>query len=419
MIYDAAILILERAASATRSPTDALAILNVLPRSSDHEVLAAVLSRGFPEFHPKLAVKQGHPHLLRYFPRRVLFAALEQTVGMTAKLGDLTALMALWELAGPGTIGRAVWKVASQDKFGNTSLLGALMTHGHPDVLDWLANTASNTNLGLAWDDSSIWEQAATHAHFHVLQWDLERGYLGQLTPGLALMSATKGDTTLLEHWIATQFDPIGAMDELQSAPDYSKFLETAAIPALDWWWIHIAKQSDLPEPSTFSDIVESALCGDMVTIEWWWTRYLHHRTPEHTFVVLATLEYAGWELTAVGTEWLWQHSHSSGTHWGATVHKHAFGFAPDWHDIDPSRFLEPMDGNVSALMLMRWWLEKWAYIDCIVWVSTIFVNNYVRNGNVEELDYHLHATHKRYVDWGSEMVEIAIAHGQLRVLEW
>ncbi|KAI9218275.1 hypothetical protein BC828DRAFT_389094, partial [Blastocladiella britannica] len=62
MIGHIAYLVLARAAGATRTPEEAIAILNVLSEYRAPAVLDAALSRGFNEISPALAVKHGHGH---------------------------------------------------------------------------------------------------------------------------------------------------------------------------------------------------------------------------------------------------------------------------------------------------------------------------------------------------------------------
>ncbi|KAI9222226.1 hypothetical protein BC828DRAFT_404209 [Blastocladiella britannica] len=71
--------------------------------------LAAVLSRGFPEYSPALALKHGHAHLLARYPRHVLLDTLSDTLAATGKLGTMLGLARLWNVAGPATIGRVCW----------------------------------------------------------------------------------------------------------------------------------------------------------------------------------------------------------------------------------------------------------------------------------------------------------------------
>ncbi|KAI9216585.1 hypothetical protein BC828DRAFT_400934 [Blastocladiella britannica] len=44
-----------------------------------------------------------------------------------------------------------------------------------------------------------------------------------------------------------------------------------------------------------------------------------------------------GWKYSVATADWLWEHSHSSGTHWDPRA-ADAFPFAPDWHDLQLPR---------------------------------------------------------------------------------
>ncbi|KAI9225006.1 hypothetical protein BC828DRAFT_401779 [Blastocladiella britannica] len=274
MIDHVAHLILERAAGAARSPEAALAILNVLPQSYNPTVLVAALSRGFSEFRPAFAVEHGHGHLLPLYPRHVLFGNLDYTINAAANMADLPTLIRLWELAGPLTLGRTTWI--------DTGFLGlqyCAFTKGYLEILDWFVDATRAANLCIAWDRFH-WSSAARKGNTRAIFWALEHGYLVAVTPNLALMAATAGDLTLLEHWIASVPDEQSAFASLKRNTYYPQLLDSTSTAALNWWWIHLANSSDLPDPKKFATIVEKALCNDSTDIlEWWWARFLEHRT--------------------------------------------------------------------------------------------------------------------------------------------
>ncbi|KAI9224044.1 hypothetical protein BC828DRAFT_374473 [Blastocladiella britannica] len=68
-----------------------------------------------------------------------------------------------------------------------------------------------------------------------------------------------------------------------------------------------------LPEPGSFANIVDDVLISRFpVVVEWWWTRSLEYRTPEHLF--------GGWYETpelwqfrrVQNLDWYWQHYQES-----------------------------------------------------------------------------------------------------------
>ncbi|KAI9221751.1 hypothetical protein BC828DRAFT_414592 [Blastocladiella britannica] len=110
MIDDVAYLVLAHAAGATRSPEEAIHVLNVLPTYRAPSVLAAALSRGFHEFCPSRAIKHGLGlALLPHYPFYMLFDNLSDTLEAAGARGDLPTIELLWKLAGPSTPGRQVW----------------------------------------------------------------------------------------------------------------------------------------------------------------------------------------------------------------------------------------------------------------------------------------------------------------------
>ncbi|KAI9221387.1 hypothetical protein BC828DRAFT_381082 [Blastocladiella britannica] len=102
-------IILVRAAATARSPKDALAVLNVVPFYTDTVLRTAVLSRGFLELQPALAVKHRHAQVLPHYPSYVLFGKLEKAIETATELGGLSMHIKLWEITGPSSIGRTIW----------------------------------------------------------------------------------------------------------------------------------------------------------------------------------------------------------------------------------------------------------------------------------------------------------------------
>ncbi|KAI9222442.1 hypothetical protein BC828DRAFT_404007 [Blastocladiella britannica] len=145
IIDHVAYLVLERAAGATLTPDDALAVLNVLPATRAPSVLLAVLSRGFKELCPTLAIEHGHDlAVLPNYPSYILFDGRAETLVAAATHGDLPTVQLLWKLTGPTTPGRHVW-------LANDGFISAEMEHGHTSTLEWLAKTAPTAVDALEW----------------------------------------------------------------------------------------------------------------------------------------------------------------------------------------------------------------------------------------------------------------------------
>ncbi|KAI9215761.1 hypothetical protein BC828DRAFT_410197 [Blastocladiella britannica] len=128
------------------------------------------------------------------------------------------------------------------------------------------------------------WDQAAEAGHTAVLNWALAHGHPFQLLPHQALLSARHADPSVVEWWIATQPSRETAMAALSSTDALCSATSQGAINSLDWWWEITG--SSLPSPADMKEIGNAALYSDSpeVVVEWWWMRFLEHRTPDHTF---------------------------------------------------------------------------------------------------------------------------------------
>ncbi|KAI9216034.1 hypothetical protein BC828DRAFT_394351 [Blastocladiella britannica] len=410
MIDHVASRILAHAAGSTSSPEESLTILNVLLRHDS--VLAAVLSRGFKEFSPPSAIKHGYAvRLLPCYPRLILVGTLKDTITSAAKFDALPALVKLWELAGPKTVGRAVWLMADSLEFLETAV-----RHGRLSILEWFDGVARAANITVPWSEVS-WENVAVHGHVTVLCWALERRYLDHITPDYALLSASTGDITLLEQWIASQPSKVAAMAVLTQSEEYETFFQTASVATLDWWWIRLADSSQLPEPDMLVLIFQTSLCGkDMAVVEWWWSRFLAHKTPQHTCIGSVAILRHGWGLSLEGAQWLWRHSHYTGTNWDADLK--AFEFASDWHDVRLP--MAAFRSQKPTLALLEWWVAKCIVMKRKLSISSSLIGIWARTGQVEALTYLIHSPKDQLeIDWGEYLVAIALHSMQLNVLQW
>ncbi|KAI9223941.1 hypothetical protein BC828DRAFT_402707 [Blastocladiella britannica] len=247
MIDHVAYLILERAASSTRSPEDALIVLNVPPSARAPTVLAAALSRGFLEHKPSLAVKHGLAYLLPHYPSHVLYTHLKETLTIAAGMGALPVLEMLWQLVGPNTLGRAVWFTAQ---------------------------------FPLSWDQGS-WLHAATNGHLDMVRWGLAHGHLLELDQNVAMASTkANGDMSLFLEWASTI-----SIDELDMTDFLCRATRRGLVKVLDWWWVSVADRSVLPDPASFATITDASQASGCITmVKWWWDRFREAWTPEHTF---------------------------------------------------------------------------------------------------------------------------------------
>ncbi|KAI9217541.1 hypothetical protein BC828DRAFT_390920 [Blastocladiella britannica] len=384
MIDHVSCVVLAHAAGASRTPEDALAVLNVLPasRSSPLE-LAAALSRGFKELRPALAIKHGHAlTLLPRYPRHILFSSLNATLSAAASRGDLPTLRLLWKLAGPDTCGRPLW-IQIRDHRVVDLVIGS----GKLDALDWLDQVTTAANLDLYWDKAD-WEKPAAKGYYHVLQWGLERGRLPALTVSIVLAStAERGEIFLLDAWFATRLDKPGTVNAINYSRKSHLFFKDAPISSLEWWWTHIARGTELPDPGPFCAIIDDCFCKeDTELLEWWWPRFLEHRTPKHLFGSWELVDGRGWNFSVATAEWLWQHSHFSGTHWSRSTR--AFDFDADWHNIGLP-FLQEFD--FPTMDLMRWWTNKSVYLGQNIVVQSAAAWACMRAGRVDSLDCILH----------------------------
>ncbi|KAI9217714.1 hypothetical protein BC828DRAFT_408252 [Blastocladiella britannica] len=367
--------VLELAAGATDSPEDALEILNVLPQND--LVLTAVLSRGFGEFRPAATARRGHAQLLPHYPSHVLANNLSDTLATAARVGALPVLVKLWEIAGPTSLGRSVWF-----RHGYGGYLDMAVSHGHVHILEWLIDDIC---VPLKWD-FVYFISAIRHGHLDVIRWALARGYLANTSLSLAARFAVKGDLSLLEEY-AVLHPNLAAMESEQLLRELSGWDHTNA---LEWWWETMANRCELPEPAVFAKLTYSAIAnGKLDVVQWWWDRFLEFRTPAHKFGPLTDDTSRLLSVSRVEVaEWLWQHSHESGTHWNSTLD--AFSFAPDWKGLK-------LDTGLPQYFLPK----------------------VVRYGLVNHLNVVLHFADKISFEWNEELVCTAIGAGRLNVVKW
>ncbi|KAI9222445.1 hypothetical protein BC828DRAFT_378420 [Blastocladiella britannica] len=403
MLDHVADIALAHAAGASRSPEDAITVANVLSRARAPSVLAAVLSRGFLEHTPSNATQHGHAlDLLPHYPAYIFFDGLSATLIAAATLGSLPVLDLLWRLAGPTTLGRAIW-------FEKDGLIDHACTSGQVPVLDWILSVA---RVPIAWSPR-MWQGAANAGRTQVLHWALDRGLVKDLDLATAIVSAVHGDVSVVERWVALQPSLDAAVASLKAADTVPLIVSPQA---LDWWWA-LTGSKELPEPVPFFNIVHRALsCGSLAAVQWWWATFLDHRTPQHTFGSASIASSLHWAGSPDVAAWLWDHSHELGTAYDRELK--AFAFDADWHDV-PLRTIFTRY-SLMSLPYLQWAAAKCAALGQRLVLSKWWMDSCVAGGHVELLEYILFSPPSGLeVTWSTELVVNAVQYGRTRVLEW
>ncbi|KAI9216701.1 hypothetical protein BC828DRAFT_409195 [Blastocladiella britannica] len=261
MIDHVSDIILAHAAGAARTPVEAISVLDALPTHRAPSVLTAVLSRGFNEYQPSMAVKHGLGlALLPHYPRYILFDDIEDTLVISGACGDLLTIELLWQMAGPTTPCRPAWHA----KYG---ILANAVEHGHLTVLEWV--TRATRTAGVTEIDwlRFLWPMAATKGHAHILTWAIAQGHLTELSPYHVLLSTREGDPCIMDWWIASQPSKEAAMTELSNTRLIQNVTSMGALKTLDWWWEN-AVASLLPlNPKKMAMLLQRS---QLTMMEWW-----------------------------------------------------------------------------------------------------------------------------------------------------
>ncbi|KAI9217026.1 hypothetical protein BC828DRAFT_418430 [Blastocladiella britannica] len=381
MIDDVADNILAHAAGATFSPEEAMGVINMLPKHRAPSVLAAVLSRGFLEYRPELAIKHGHGlALLPHYPVHALFDGI---------------YMAIYAAGALGSLGSA--STPSSKPRSGTAVLAAL---------EWISR-AARTLQGdpIDWTEQS-WNDAVLGEHSKVVLWAAAQGHIKEIHGVYALISSRNGNTAIMDWWIAsTPEKKIQVI--LKNHQNLVRVTTAGAIAALDWWWTYTAAK--LPDPQTFGEIANAALAsGSTGVVEWWWTRFLEHRTPEHTFksVILRVAEFQ-----VANLDWFWKHYHQRPEY-----------FAPafEQNDACPHGLLFTVN-QWTPLPVLQWAVDKCAELGGSqkFEVSHYVINGFASAGQVDKLDLLLRSVDGLTVEWPQTLVLTAVQHGQPCALEW
>ncbi|KAI9218442.1 hypothetical protein BC828DRAFT_429321 [Blastocladiella britannica] len=390
MIDDVLYLVLSSAAGAALSPKDAQAVLNALPMYRAPTVLAAVLSRGFLEHRPKLAVKHGHAlALLPHYPPYILADDLQTTLKAAGSTGDLPTAKLLWQLVGPATAGHTDFWV------GESGFLTKAVMNGHLLVVQWFSHEARTANIQIHWTLHCQFNFAAAEGRTETAHWAIAQGLIKGISGQTALLSTQLGDTSLVEWWIMTQDSKRAAMDALSDTRLLARVSNKGLLRTLDWWWA--SSGSKLPEPDSLTRIVDAALCGrTLVVVEWWWARFLEHHTPEHTFGSL--LEIGQFNCPEI-LDWHWQKFHEKPDYFACPLERHKYP-----HGVIFSI------AHRKTLPILQWAVDKCTELGSQKLVLRhAFINSCLRHGDVGALDLVLHSAKVLGVKWSQAIVACAI----------
>ncbi|KAI9219036.1 hypothetical protein BC828DRAFT_427879 [Blastocladiella britannica] len=386
------------AAGTTSSPDQATTVLNVLSKDRAPTVLGAVLSRGFLEFDPSLAIKHGHGlALLPHYPSYITFDGILNLLSAAGACGDMVTINLLWQLAGPATPARLSW-------YEDYGFISWAIIHGHVHVLDWIADKARAEGIPVNWS-CHMWMQAAEAGHTNTLNWGIVRGHVKEIKLCQALLSARKGDMSVVDWWIASQPSNEEALTTLKTTRALEVLTTNDTIVILDWWWSYTG--SNLPEPTSMAAIADAVLTGRSYTIiAWWWARFLEHRSPEHSFGTVlpvgrfCKVEILDWHcLQYHGLPEYFTHSSDQG--------EAVLGWRPTMYFS-------------TSLSVMERALEQCAMVDGQkLTLANGFAIGCAHGGFTNVLDFVLRSTDLVVVEWSSNIVIHAMQRGQSAALEW
>ncbi|KAI9224043.1 hypothetical protein BC828DRAFT_395592 [Blastocladiella britannica] len=287
---------------------------------------------------------------------------------------DLPTIELLWRLAGPTSTVRLIW---FED--GPNSFIANIVKSGNWQVLEWIACAAHTTGIMVNWR-SQPWDDVAVAEHTKVLNWAIARGYTGSFACSSILLSTRDDDTYVVNWWIQSQRSKEETMEAL----------------------------NDLPESDSFAKIADVTLTSRFpVVIEWWWTRLLEQRTPDHKFGE-GSLEVGEFRSIDI-LDW----------------------YCKQYHQL-PECFASSSDleNNLHGLLfkadhqtpfaILKWAVKKCTALDGQkLTLPHHLIDKCTHHGKVEMLDQFLHSADVLDMDWPSNIVSEAIACGRLAVLEW
>ncbi|KAI9218372.1 hypothetical protein BC828DRAFT_399654 [Blastocladiella britannica] len=388
------------------TPEGAIQALNVLPQHDS--VLAAVLSRGFLEYRPELAIKHGLGlALLPHYPSHVLFDDIYNTLAAAGALGDLPTVELLWNLAGPNSLGRVAWFKSYEGSF-----VSAAISNSRVPILEWFTRAASTAGIAIWWTDQH-WNYAIGAGHTRVFHWAIAQGHPLNIRCSDAFYSARNGDRSVMDIWIARQPSREAALVEMSDPSILAKATDNGMIGSLDCWWEYTG--SKLPEPKALVRITFTALTNvvddgsglALAVVEWWWTRFLEHRTPNHKFG--GPLGIGSLRRVTI-RDWFQHHYHE---------YNDFFVPSPEW-DSNPQQDMVIALDTFRGLRSLQWAVEK-----CAVQsgqklkLNPWDMSSTSRTDALETLEYIMQHKDVFIVHWREDILPNAIWYGKIKVLEW
>ncbi|KAI9220183.1 hypothetical protein BC828DRAFT_406043 [Blastocladiella britannica] len=274
MIRDVANHVFAYAAANAPDRDAALAILHVLP-GAGYGVTDAVLSLGFPEFLPALAVKHGHAHLVSRYPRSLLTDCFSDVFGAAAARSDFTTLNWLYLHFGPTSLCHAEWSPSL--------LLTRVTAGGRNDVLDWYHALSGVPKLRHS-DIELMAYSIVTGEHMSVLAW-LNEHQCRFLNINIITEACQYGKLAVLQ-WVWSQPTAPSIADPADLYHAQERALRCATdeghVSVLEWMDQHFGPgMVDSMQSQDIESLIDGAFgSGHAAAVEWWWNRWQRH--PNH-----------------------------------------------------------------------------------------------------------------------------------------
>ncbi|KAI9217285.1 hypothetical protein BC828DRAFT_391551 [Blastocladiella britannica] len=322
--------VLAHAGTQCRTIEQALALMRVLPALEQPHTFRAIRTRGFLELAPhhalRLAVKYGHTEPFELFPASAVAPESWELLRTAAEFGNVKLLQKYLD----------AWTEKDQRDDKDTQLFKLALNAGRVAVLEWLQaeNRVHGSTIGP--DDFTT-----TKYDLGCLKWAKSHGLLS-IPTGLLVKKGLAQNQLDVVEWAITDI-PKADLAAILNSEDFVHNLAYFDCNSLDWWWAHSPK---FPSPDDFGAVAPIFTLGRMEAIQWWWQKFLEHRTSGHKFA-------STWEIYAVYAEqnlevmtWLWDNSQAHPTY-----------FDIDWEKAFADCILysaKDWDGE-----LMNWWRSK------------------------------------------------------------
>ncbi|KAI9219269.1 hypothetical protein BC828DRAFT_386552 [Blastocladiella britannica] len=380
---DIAVRVLVYAAAMARYMDDALSILFVQAHDAldpDRDLVAAMLSRGFPDLRPSRAVAHGHAYLLPHYPTPFLLDATRPVFSRLSANADLHWLEWFWK-----------WSVQHGNSPQRVFATGINLSS--PAVLEWYQAKVALTNIIARRTEGRV-------PTFQKLCLVVRSQDLVAATVIYDELVQSGGNNTIGED---------GNPQLLQSRL-FLTVIEDATLlkhtSVLDWWWTRVNATH-----WTYTAMASKALIsGDILVIEWWWARYLALRQPHHEFATESAIKEAATNSgpTAAPVLWLWEKSRS-------------FPFEFAWCDWDRefSKGKLPDMYTPPELALVDWWYMKLAERGIRLTITAQQTKKCAHHGKLEVLDWIWNHRKVTDVEWSEGMTREAFWSCNLLILDW